>query len=483
MDTLLPSLWTFRGRVDRLTYLVVGLCLFAMKFFLDYFIVALCFHQPWDITRYFALGTVFDIRGERPYDRSISMALLAVSLPFLWIGISMSVRRLRDAGLPPVLALIFVMRPLNWLLIASLVFMRSSEKLSLRYDAGEEPEEGGWQEAASYEAHWFDRYVSRDSVKRTWGSISFTVAAALALTYFGVHVLGNYGFGLFVALPMFVGFVPAWFDNYYESQGKSSVGLSLIAMFFYGLGLLVIAAEGAICLFMAAPLGFGLAAIGGSVGLAVGQTRHMRLPKPPIMCVAFLAVPFVMFGDHFMTSKPPLIAERSVVVIDAPPDRVWHNVIAFPHLEPPTELMFRSGIAYPMDAQIIGSGPGAVRHCNFSTGTFVEPITVWNKPHLLQFSVAQQPEPMKELSPYDIHPRHLHGYLHCERGQFLLRALPGNRTELVGTTWYRNYFWPQPYWRLWTDHIIHSIHLRVLNHIKTLSEQPQAMPYNADGMP
>ena len=31
--------------------------------------------------------------------------------------------------------------------------------------------------------------------------------------------------------------------------------------------------------------------------------------------------------------------------------------------------------------------------------------------------------------------------------------------------------WPSDYWRVWSDHIIHTIHLRVLNHVKQLSER------------
>ena len=38
--------------------------------------------------------------------------------------------------------------------------------------------------------------------------------------------------------------------------------------------------------------------------------------------------------------------------------------------------------------------------------------------------------------------------------------------------------WPAFYWRLWSDAIIHRIHLRVLNHIKELAE---ARPEAADG--
>jgi hypothetical protein len=30
--------------------------------------------------------------------------------------------------------------------------------------------------------------------------------------------------------------------------------------------------------------------------------------------------------------------------------------------------------------------------------------------------------------------------------------------------------WPSAYWQLWSDAIIHRIHLRVLRHIKSLAE-------------
>jgi hypothetical protein len=80
---------------------------------------------------------------------------------------------------------------------------------------------------------------------------------------------------------------------------------------------------------------------------------------------------------------------------------------------------------------------------------------------------------MEEWSPYqNVLPRHLHGYLVSQNGQFRLTSLPGNRTLLEGTTWYQHGLQPAQYWRLWSDAIIHRIHLRVLNHIRRLSEQP-----------
>jgi hypothetical protein len=122
-------------------------------------------------------------------------------------------------------------------------------------------------------------------------------------------------------------------------------------------------------------------------------------------------------------------------------------------------------------ARIEGSGAGAVRRCEFSTGAFVEPIEVWDEPRLLRFSVTSNPAPMQEWNPlFAIHPPHLDGFLVSKEGQFLLTPLPGGKTRLTGSTLYQHGLWPAAYWRLWSDPIIHAIHDRVLRHIKTLTE-------------
>jgi hypothetical protein len=174
-------------------------------------------------------------------------------------------------------------------------------------------------------------------------------------------------------------------------------------------------------------------------------------------------------------AKSPIYAVRTSVVVDAPRERVWRNLIAFSELPAPKESLFKTGIAYPIRAEIKGSGVGAVRHCVFSTGAFVEPIKVWDEPELLKFDVASQPPVMNEWSLYQrIDPPHLEHYLVSREGQFLLTPLSDGRTLLEGTTWYENRMWPGQYWRLWSDFIIHQIHHRVLVHIKDLSEKDYA---------
>jgi hypothetical protein len=80
------------------------------------------------------------------------------------------------------------------------------------------------------------------------------------------------------------------------------------------------------------------------------------------------------------------------------------------------------------------------------------------------------PQGMLEWSPYNIHPRHLDGYFVPESAEFRLTPTSDGGTRLDGVSWYRNSMWPSRYRRLWSDALLHQVHMRVFRHIKTRSE-------------
>ncbi len=65
---------------------------------------------------------------------------------------------------------------------------------------------------------------------------------------------------------------------------------------------------------------------------------------------------------------------------------------------------------------------------------------------------------------------------------FYLTGLPGGRTRLDGWTTYQNRMWPGSYWRLWTDAILHQIHLRVFRQVKALAEADAALRVSNGGL-
>jgi hypothetical protein len=283
-----------------------------------------------------------------------------------------------------------------------------------------------------------------------------------------------YGFAVFFGVPFFVGVFTALVVGYHNdvSFGRS-VACSLAALTMVGSSLLLVALEGLICLVMAFPI----AVCSMLIGTAVGHNfRRINSDAGTNIYRSFLVFLFFMPSLSAVESNLPpsteLIPVTTVIEINAPPEKVWKNVVEFPELAPPTEVLFKTGIAYPIRARIEGAGVGAIRYCEFSTGAFVEPIEVWDENKLLRFSVREQPIPMRELSPYgELDTPHLHDYFVSSKGEFKLTRLENGGTRLEGTTWYYHKISPEFYWRIWTEQIVHSIHQRVLSHIKEQSEK------------
>jgi hypothetical protein len=287
----------------------------------------------------------------------------------------------------------------------------------------------------------------------------------------GTRAFVSYGWGLFVALPFCLGLGAVLLYAYHGPRGFwRCMGVACMSTLLLGVALLALALEGLICLLMALPLALPLAAMGGTVGYFIQRNRPTMRAAPSTLMLLMLFVPGWMSAER--GSKPaPIFAVHTAVEVDAPPEAVWRRLMGFASIPPPTEWLFRLGIAYPTRATIAGRGVGAQRHCEFDTGAFVEPIRVWDEPHRLRFSVTSSPPPMQEWTPYkEIHPRHLAGFLVAREGEFLLVPLPGGRSRLEGTTWYQHNMWPASYWRLWSDTIIHRIHGRVLRYIKRRAE-------------
>jgi hypothetical protein len=302
------------------------------------------------------------------------------------------------------------------------------------------------------------------------------LAAALAVGFatflVGVYAFKTYGAVLFFGTPLVMGMVAGFLANRPTSRStRSTMDVGVLVMFCAGGILLAFAFEGLICLMMAAPLVMPLSIAGSLLGKWIAEATNATVARvfPVLVVLPLLA------GAESLTTSLPEYEVLTVVEVDAPPESVWPHVVEFPDLPAPTDWFFLCGIACPMRARIEGAGVGAVRHCEFSTGDFVEPITVWDEPRRLAFDVREQPDPMIELSPWrHVHPPHLHDRsLKSRRGEFRLVDLGDGRTRLEGRTWYTFDMHPQAYWTLWAHFSIHRIHRRVLNHVKQLAESPR----------
>ena len=312
---------------------------------------------------------------------------------------------------------------------------------------------------------------SRKISSRKIITVALTYIMGWTFAYLATNVFRDYAWGLFIWLPTVMGATSSLMLSYKKEVKKDDLfNIAFISLFVFCGGLLLFAWEGLICMIMALPIGAFFTWLGYRIVYEIIKSK-LHGSSPTAIILLIISVPSLMAFEKAKQDKEQIRSVVTSIEINATPEQVWKNVISFPQLEDPTEFIFKTGIAFPINATINGEGVGAVRHCNFSTGSFVEPITVWDEPRLLKFSVVDQPEPMKELSLYDIHPNHLHGYWVSKEGQFKLTQLANGHTLLEGTTWYVNKIKPEFYWTLWSDYIVHKIHTRVLEHIKTEAEK------------
>lgn len=457
------ALWP-SGTTGRAGYFVTGVSLFAVKFVIDRTIAGR-FGHGWTPLNYLIWpdGETVRVWQLPPADRDMAIALLVASLPFIAIGMILTLRRLRDAGLPLVLALLFFVPLVNLLVILALCLIPTKPP-PMVVTSGT---------TLARRARAVHRRMAGESSPVAFGIASVaSVVLTVGLVLLAANALQSYGFGVFVAAPFAQGWLAAVLYGLTRRRSVGQcLGVAAFSLMSSGLILLGFALEGAICILMAAPIALTLSLLGGLVGFAV-QARPWANDYAPALTLGLVVVlPGLIAAEASTTRELTVRAVVTTVEVNASPATVWRQVVAFPPLAAPDDLMFQTGLAYPVRAEIVGTGVGAVRRCVFSTGAFVEPITIWDEPRCLAFDVTEQPVPMEELSPFHIHPPHLDYFLVSRRGQFKLTELPGGRTRLEGTTWYTNRMWPADYWGVWSDFIIGRIHRRVLDHVRDLAEK------------
>jgi uncharacterized membrane protein YhaH (DUF805 family) len=454
MTRLLRFWFTFEQPVGRGAYLRHGALLMLLKYVGDAALIGAATSTLWTPLDYvrsspFALSARLGV-----VPASVLAPLLALwAFPFIWAGVTLTIRRLLDSGWSAWLSLLFFVPVLNYLLFAVLSVSPGRA--------------GAPRPSEPQDPH-------APKLPNALLSIAFGSAVGLAMIWLAVGLIDSYGLALFMGTPFFTGLFTGYtLCRRYPATSRETnevVGLTMLlvtgAAFVTGI-------EGAVCLLMVAPLGVLVALLGAATGRFLARMR-----ESPTQGAAFIAAFFPL--ALIVEGGPPtasLREVRSAVEIEAPAEVVWETVIAFPPITAPTALMFRLGIAYPMRAEIEGSGVGAIRLCVFSTGAFVEPITAWEPGRRLSFDVIESPPPLRELSFRDVKPPHLDGYLVPRRGEFRLVELPDGWTRLEGSTWYEQRLRPEGYWVVFSDFVIGRVHRRVLEHIKAVSEAaPRTRP-------
>src|SRR6185295_1100040 len=336
MSSNIFDIWTWNGRVGRARYLVTGLVLLAVKHNIDRFVAAL-YGYPWGIFNYWVFDFQEGIARVKSNDAMFYIVLLLIALPFIWVGTVMTLRRLRDADLPQWLVVLFFLPLINLIFFGILSAVPSSP--------------------SSDKPSRLSARIGRMIPEGEFGSAVFGVVATVFLTaleiVFTTNGLGNYGWGLFVGIPFFLGLSSTMIYSFHRPR---SLGMCLlvatIATGLVGATLFALAVEGIICLAMALPLALMLALFGSFIGWVLQKRPSFAPSALNVVSVGFLLIPGLILLEHGFGQPAPLYKVKTSVVIKSKPETVWTHVVTLSELARPNEVLFSTGIAYPMRAEI-----------------------------------------------------------------------------------------------------------------------------------
>ncbi len=170
----ISELWTWKGTAGRGRYALVGLIGFALKHNMDRVLSTAVFEREWGLFNYWISPVEFPSLTDA--DARFLLAMAAMSLPFIWVGLAMTLKRLRSAGLPAWGVAFFFLPFLNLLFFLVLCVL---------------PERT--PRAATRRESWLDRVIPIHPIGSAAIGLLATNALGLPVVLLATEGLGNYG--------------------------------------------------------------------------------------------------------------------------------------------------------------------------------------------------------------------------------------------------------------------------------------------------
>ena len=259
--------------------------------------------------------------------------------------------------------------------------------------------------------------------------IGFGVLAFIFLMY------RHEGMGetLFILVP-----VSAGFSIGIMTRRKGEAIATAIALTSPLLLLILLGAEGVLCALLAFPILLAAIATGLGIGMTVKTLFLDRAKHQTTTIGALLLVgPMMVIGGNQL-EQPSLVHPRIEVIrdsvtVNAPPDRVWKDILSIDNIQASKPFLMYIGLPIPERCVVQRPGVGAKRTCYFNNGYIEETVTGWNRPYSMELTIDRTHMP----------GRHWLGF---ENAEYTLQA-SGNSTVLTRTTTISSHLLPGWYWR------------------------------------
>jgi len=283
----------------------------------------------------------------------------------------------------------------------------------------------------------------------------FSIATMAITRYFINDGAGQLIASEFIIIPMVMGIICAWFWKDLELVWAQRILYSSLNLFItIGLSYLFLK-EGVICLVIVSPVILIFVLIGVSIGRIMFRKINNTLNVSIISILLFV---FIMDAISKHTYENEV---SDTIIINAPPGKIWKNVVAFEKIKQENQFwLFKMGLPSPIQTTVDGYYNGAGRKCIFSNGyVFGERISTYEPGKNLVFDIIDQPRDPEIMNHLDL-----------LRGQFLLKDNGNGTITLTGNSWYKLYVFPTWYYDIWAQSIVRNVHIRVMDHIKEISE-------------
>ena len=259
----------------------------------------------------------------------------------------------------------------------------------------------------------------------------------------------------FVIIPYLMGIILSRYLRNINVSSRKLIGFACVNSLIAIVLSYVFLKEGIICLIIVSPLLMAFVILGAFSGKAMFRRNNQTLNA------SVFAMLFVMFVSDSLSVHHYENKVADVVVINAPPAEVWRYVVAYKRNEAPSKYwLFKIGMPSPVQSTAEGYYLGAKRKCIFSNGyVFNEKIVTYDENKNLAFDITKQPRDPEIM-----------GHINILSGQFLLKDNHDGTTTLTGNSWYKLYVFPVWYYDIWAKSVIRNVHLRVMEHIKSLAE-------------
>ena len=227
--------------------------------------------------------------------------------------------------------------------------------------------------------------------------------------------------------------------------------------------------EGVICLVMLSPIWF----VSGWIGALV--MRGQRRTRGQSVQSSFLIIPLMAAMVEAQVPLPhDQVAVTRSILVKAPPEAIWPYTVSSRHISDRegrwTITHNIIGMPRPRDSVVDGVGVGAVRtaywgdHVNFQ-----ERIVTWAPGRKLGWSFDFTNSTIQDYTDKHISPDG--AFLKIDSGDYTLRRVSADTTEVTLVTRYIARTHVNPYAELWGEFLMGDVEANVLTIIKGRAER------------